>query len=342
MFHFLKFNKTQRLFAIGLLAGLAFFLAVSAWPLIRSRVTGHRSQAPILGITFSIKYARELGLDWKEAFIATLDDLKVRHYRIPVYWDEVERAKGKLDWSEYDWMLEEAGKRGAEVILAVGRKVPRWPECHAPGWAKGKGPSSKGQEDDALMKFLAAEIEHFKSFPAITTWQVENEPLFEFGKCPEPDRALLKREVELVRKLDTRPVMITDSGELSTWIRAATVGDVLGISMYRMVWNKYLGGLYWPVSPTYYAERINLIKGSIVEEVMISELQAEPWFQKPVADTPLEEQFEQMNPGQMNSNVEFAERTGVGAVLLWGAEWWYWVRVHERPEMWEAAKKLFS
>lgn len=297
-----------------------------------------RSAPPEFGVTFSTKYARELGLDWKEAYIATLDDLGMRKLRIPVYWDEAESEEGRYAWEDIDWMLDEASKRGAEVILAVGRKTPRWPECHVPGWA---AKLDEKTQQERVMRFLEAEIRHFQSYPVIRFWQVENEPLFHFGKCPPPDRDFLKREILLVRGLDTRPVMVTDSGELSTWIRTASLGDVLGISMYRLVWNKYLGEVYWPVSPLYYTDRMNLLS-PVVKEVIISELQAEPWFRKPVAETPLDEQFEQMNPERLRGNVDFAVSTGAAEIYLWGVEWWYWLKLQGDDGLWKAARGLLS
>jgi hypothetical protein len=297
-----------------------------------------RTAPPEFGVTFSVKYARELGIDWKAAYVATLDDLGIRKLRIPVYWDEAEPEQGSYAWEETDWMLEEAAKRGAEVILAVGRKTPRWPECHVPGWAAGM---DEAEQQARLMVFLEAEIRHFQAFPAVRLWQVENEPLFHFGKCPPPDRELLKQEIMLVRGIDARPIMVTDSGELSTWIRTASLGDVLGISMYRLVWNKYLGEIYWPVSPLYYTDRMNLIS-PVAKKVIISELQAEPWFQKAVAETPLPEQFEQMNPERLRGNVDFAVSTGASEIYLWGVEWWYWLTLQGEDDIWTAARGLLS
>jgi hypothetical protein len=327
----MKRRRLLILAAIGLaaLAGLVMWYRASL---------PRRAAPPSFGVTFSTKYAKELGLDWKAAYAATLDDLGVRKLRIPVYWDEAEPEADRLEWTEVDWMLEEAAKRGAEVILAVGRKTPRWPECHVPGWAAGLDPVS---QQGRVLKFLEAEIRHFQAYPAVRVWQVENEPLFHFGKCPPPDREFLKREILLVRGLDARPVMVTDSGELSTWIRTASLGDVLGISMYRLVWNKYLGEIYWPVSPLYYTDRINLLN-PVVKKVIISELQAEPWFRKPVAETPLTEQFEQMNPERLRDNVDFAVSTGASEIYLWGVEWWYWLKSQGEPELWQAARGLLS
>jgi hypothetical protein len=297
----------------------------------------NRSRRPAYGVTFSTQYAKWLGLDWQKAFIATLDDLRVRKFRIPVYWDDVESQKGHEDWSETDWMLKEAAARKAGVILAIGRKTPRWPECHVPGWAQSLGEDDQRKE---VLRFLKDEVDHFKGDIAVKVWQVENEPLFQFGKCPQPDRAFLKTEIALVRSIDPRPVMVTDSGELSTWIRTGSLGDILGISMYRLIWNKYLGELYWPVSPFYYTDRMNLLS-PVVKKVIISELQAEPWFTKEPSKTPIAEQLAQMNAARLNDNAEFAATTGASEIYLWGVEWWYWLKTQGHEELWQAARALY-
>lgn len=289
------------------------------------------------GVTFSVKYAEELGLDWHETYRKTLDELGVKLLRIPVYWDRVETSPGVYDWSEVDWMLEEALLRDVDVTLVVGRKTPRWPECHEPSWVDRL---SLPQQETRLMILLEEEVRHFSDARAIKRWQVENEPLFFFGECPTPDRELLKREVELVRSLDDRPIMITDSGELSTWLRTSTLADTLGISMYRLVWNKHLGFLFWPLTPRFYSERIGFV-GSLVDEVVISELQAEPWFSKSLDETTLEEQYETMNVNRLRGNVDFAQRTGATEVYLWGVEWWYWVAERGDTQFLEEARKIF-
>ncbi|WKZ29490.1 MAG: hypothetical protein QY323_02045 [Patescibacteria group bacterium] len=302
------------------------------------RVSSVRSENVAFGVTFSSLHAQELGLDWKETYLATLDDLGVRRLRIPVYWNAVEREQGVRDWSDVEWMLEEAAKRDAHVILAVGRKTPRWPECHVPAWAAELSPEA---QNERLLEFLEAEIMRFKEASAVKRWQVENEPLFRFGLCPPPDPEILKREVALVRSLDGRPVMMTDSGELSSWLRVGPLGDVLGISMYRLVWNEDLGSLYWPVAPAFYADRIRALD-PFVGDVIVSELQAEPWFHRPVAEVPIDEQLEQMHPEKLIANAEFAAASGASEVYLWGVEWWYWLSRQARPELWETAKRLFE
>ena len=96
------------LIAIGLVAAAGLFF----W----HKSAAARAAAPAYGVTFSTLYAQELGLDWKAAYLATLDDLGIRHFRIPVYWRAEEKTQGVYDWSDVDWMLEEAAKRELKEI----------------------------------------------------------------------------------------------------------------------------------------------------------------------------------------------------------------------------------
>ena len=83
------------------------------------------------------RQAQDLGLDWRAVYIALLDDMGVKHLRLAVPWNEVERERGAYDFSGINWMLDEAEKRDATVTLNLGRKLFRWPEGHDPGWTFG-------------------------------------------------------------------------------------------------------------------------------------------------------------------------------------------------------------
>jgi len=298
---------------------------------------GNRTNRITVGATFSKPYAELLGLDWKAAYRATLDDLGERHLRIPAYWDDIEPEPGVFNFENVDWQVEEARKRNAAVILAVGRKLPRWPECRMPAWATGMNETLLRAR---ILTMVEKTVRHLANYPNIVMWQVENEPFFPFGDCPEPDRALLKQEIQVVHAIDNRPVMVTESGELSTWVNAASVADVLGISTYRVVWDKRLGYLYWPITPTTYSRRASAI-GSFVDHIIISELQAEPWAPSGMTSMSVDDQLKLMNPQRLRDNVTFAERTGFPAAYLWGVEWWYWLKVMKgRPEMWEAGRQI--
>ena len=182
-------------------------------------------------MTFSRSHAESLGLDWKMAYSAIITDLQVRRLRIPVYWNDIERTPDAYTFENIDWQIDQAEKYNAKIILAIGRKLPRWPECHVPDWAQ---KLSETQQRDEILAMLTKVVQRYASRSSVIMWQVENEPLFAFGKCPPPDLEFLRKEIALVKLIDTRPVMITESGELSTWVSAASVADVLGISTYRV------------------------------------------------------------------------------------------------------------
>ncbi len=323
-----------------LLAVLGIVLTVGVGLLFFKWVTdslGLGEREVLLGATFSKPYAEELGLDWREAYLATLDDLGVRALRLPVYWTDIEPEKGEFDFSVIDWQLEEASKRGVKVILAVGMKLPRWPECHIPEWAVGL---STDELHLRVLNMLSVVTDRYSKLGSFAAWQVENEPFFAFGRCPAPDRMFLQREVALVRTKDSRPIIITESGELSTWVGAASLADILGISTYRSVWSRYIGYFFWPVTPGWYARRINAVS-RLVDGVFVSELQAEPWGPGPIAEMGIENQLKHMNPQRLRDNVVFVRRMGVPEAYLWGVEWWYWLKQQGHPEMWEEGQKLF-
>ncbi len=293
----------------------------------------------IYGATFSPPYARSLGIDWHAAYTAMLDDLKMREVRIPVYWEEVEPQEGVYDYADVDWEVSEAAKRGAAVTLAVGLKVPRWPECHIPDWAA-SWPTDRLHA--GMVGLIDRTIRRYKDERAVVRWQIENEPFLPFGICPKPDAAFLKSEVAAAHALDRRPVLIQDAGEFSTWQPTARLADELGVSLYRIVWAKYLGYVRWPGLGLFYQLRM-LLARRYVGEVILTELQAEPWTTQDIVKMPLAEQLAQMNPAELAKNIQFAREIGFGHVWLWGVEWWYWLKVAEgHPEVWEYMRQVVA
>jgi hypothetical protein len=330
--------KLKHWVPVAIVAGIILF--VFTFNVVRDNIG---MTTPIeWGVTFSETYAKELGLDWKQVFVATLDELGVKNYRIAVPWNIVEPTSGSYDFSDFDWMLDQAETRNAKVFLAIGRRTPRWPECHTPDWAK---TTSLTDQNKKLMDLLQAEVTHFKNRSSVVAWQVENEPLLDiFGVCPPGNVKLLSDEVRLVKSLDkTRPIIVTDSGELSFWVRTGWNADILGISMYRQTWNKWFGYFFYPITPAFYREKAAAVF-PIVKKVIVTELQAEPWpaNQTPIPQTPIPEQYKSMNARRFRDNIEFARRVGFSEVYLWGVEWWYWIREHGDPSFWNAAKVLFA
>lgn len=293
------------------------------------------------GVTFSVPYAEELGLNWREVLIAALDDLKIRTFRIPAYWSRTEPQKNQFTWLELDYQMDEIGARGGKVVLGVGAKLPRWPECWIPDWASQHG---KDAEREARLNYIRAVVERYRNHYALSSWQVENEALFQFGICPEPDRNLLKEEIALVRSLDiSHPIATTDSGELSLWVSAGSLVDRLGISTYRVV--RTFWGATWDYTfiPTYwYARRAALIR-PWVKDVYVSEFQMEPWVDSSIQQTPIAEQTAFFSPERMERHFAFAERMGFKDVSFWGIEWWWWMKVKQGDDrFWEIARAFFT
>ncbi len=295
------------------------------------------------GMSFNTPYARELGLDWRETYDAILDELQVRHLRLAAHWPMVEPEPGVYNFAELDYQIDRAEAVGAEVILAVGRRLPRWPECHVPDWADNL---SREDRQAAQLRMMQRVIERYQDSPAITVWQVENEPfleVFAYEHCGDLDVNFLDRELALVRRLDsTRPILVTDSGNLGTWHGAYSRGDIFGTSVYVHFWNPELGQFRTVLPPAIYRIKDNLMALRYGEKPsVLIELSAEPWLIKPIIDVPLETQFSRMNLEKFEDILTYAKATRFEQQYLWGAEWWYWLHLQGRSEMWERGKRLF-
>lgn len=296
----------------------------------------------VYGVTFSPIATKDLGLDSDKVYQSLFDDLKIKDLRLPVYWNEVEKTPGHFDFSSYDQMLDLAQQKGTKVTLVLGYKVPRWPECFAPKWNE-KLSNEKLQEQ--ILELLKIEVNHFKGRPEITAWQVENEPLLTFGICKMLGDDFLKQEVDLVRTLDSRPIILTDSGERGFWISPTKFSDIFGTTLYRTVWDQVFGMLHYPYPPFYYPLRAFLtthIFAPNSQGILISELQAEPWPpNKPLNKTPIAEQIKLFSMDDFQETVGYAAQTNIKKQYFWGVEWWYFMKTQGHPEYWDFAKTKF-
>lgn len=331
-------NKKHRV--RGLREAVAFaaiFLISSIAAVMIVVVVMSRPGAQELGATFSTKYAENLGMDPVEVFTAMVTDLGVRRVRFSVYWTDIEKEQGIMDFSQLDSYMKIAEANHTEVTLAIGMKVPRWPECYIPTYVNS---ASEGVLTPALYRYMQALVDHAKQYPALEQWQVENEPLFPYGNCPEPSLTRVKNEVSLVRGLDpTHPIMLTVSGEQEPWLDLASIADTIGVSMYRFAYNDVLGPVTFPHRPSYY--RIHaMIAGFFVNEVLISELQMEPWFTgSPQLPESIAVPF---TTREFTDHIDFARQTGIRKVLLWGVEWWYYQKLQGDETLWNAGRRVFS
>lgn len=188
----MKFSILKKILQLALIFGL-FLIGTIVVLFIYFNLPGPEPREDVkFGVTFSQKFATDMGLDWQETYLAMLDDLGVKKLRLPVYWDLVERSKDNYDFNDLDWQLAQAEQRNVEVILAMGQRVPRWPECHIPDWIE-----SDDQRKGELLEFIDIVVKRYQDNNAVKIWQVENEPFLPFfGVCPEFDEKLLEEEIK--------------------------------------------------------------------------------------------------------------------------------------------------
>jgi hypothetical protein len=297
------------------------------------------------GATFSKKHAEWLvGERWKDNYTQALDSLGIRKLRIPAYWDEVQKNDGDhYDYADLDWMMDEAERRQAKVVMAVGYRLPRWPECHLPTWAK---PLAVEDVQTKTLAYIRKTIERYKDRPGIVAWQVENEPFLRlFGECPEFDPKFLDREIALVKEIDRRPIVVTDSGELSLWVPAAKRADTFGTSMYLNTYSQSLKSyIHYPIGPGFFFFKRNLA-GLFAKPAnwVVIEMQAEPWGPVSYTEMSEKEKARTMDIKKLRQMLEFGRLAGFREFYLWGVEWWYWEKeVKGNPVYWEEAKNIFK
>ncbi|MDD5696745.1 MAG: beta-galactosidase [Candidatus Pacebacteria bacterium] len=318
-----------------LLIFLFIFLALLAYFFVGS---GQPAQKMNWGVNFSLKQTDFLGLDDRETYLALLDELKVERIKISVHWDLLEKERNEFDFSELDWQMAEAEKRNVDVILAIGMRTPRWPECHMPNWVRNL---DKIDQQQNILKMVSRIVTRYKDSPSLAGWQVENEAFLDFGACPWSDAGFLKQEVGFIKKIDDKhSIILTESGELSLWMRSAAIGDVVGVTTYRTVWQEQFNFYFsYHLPAVFYHRRAEIVRHIFKKEVIGVELQAEPWCRQSIINASLDEQMITFDLGQFYQNVDFAKKTGIDTFYFWGAEWWYWMKTKQNhPEFWEVAK----
>ncbi|MEY3783797.1 MAG: hypothetical protein RLZZ230_119 [Candidatus Parcubacteria bacterium] len=319
--------------------GLIVLALFTLWVLAQKPVPEHITY----GMSFNTPYARELGLDWRATYDAIIDDLEVRNLRLAAHWPMIEPVSGVYNFEELDYQVKRAEEVNATVVLAVGRRLPRWPECHIPEWARA---FNVADQQAAQLRYMEQVINRYKNSSAVVMWQIENEPFlsaFAFENCGALDVNFLEKEIAQTRSLDaTRQILVTDSGNLGTWNGAYSHGDVFGTSVYVHFWNPELGQFRTVLPPLAYRVKDNFmatIHGR--KPSVLIELSAEPWLLEPVTDVPLDIQFTRMNVEKFNDILKYAAETRFSTQYLWGAEWWYWLQLQGYPEMWNRGKELF-
>jgi hypothetical protein len=332
-------HKFVAILIVAVLLSIAIMYSIGYW-----YIWGERNQPFVLGASFVPSYAQSLGLDPHQTLTAMLSDLQVRHLRLVSHWDQIEPQQGTYNFSELDWEFAQAEAYHAKVTLAVGLRQPRWPECHMPRWAQGE---PTGIWEGQLNAFMTAVISRYKDSPALDSYQLENEYFLRvFGLCMDYSHQRLYDEAALVRRLDPyHTLIISRSDNAIGWPVRGPTPDEFGISIYKRVWTPILGRyIQYPFPAWYYAFLAGIEKICSGKDMIIHELQAEPWPPRgwPLSVTPLAEQNKSLDATRLHQTVEFGKATGMKTIDLWGAEYWYYrkVTLHD-PSVWNAAKQEY-
>lgn len=300
---------------------------------------------PNYGVSFSEQYAKELGVDWQANYIALLDDMKLRNFRLMTYWDDGEPQKGVYNFTDLDWQVNQAAQRGAKVSLSIGLRQPRWPECHEPAWAK-ELPAESPEWTADLSDYIKTTVNRYKNNPALSSYQLENESLNTwFGDCrtKAANRQRLIDEFNLVKQLDpNHPVLMSLSDEHGLPVGQPTP-DAYGFSVYRIVWNDKTPIHFYVTYPApdwWHRLRSGIIKITKHRNVFIHELQMEPWGPKPTKEMSIKDQDRSMGTQQIKKNMVFGRKVGAKDIYIWGGEWWYWRKTTlNDPRPWNAVKQ---
>lgn len=322
---------------------LIILLTASSYGIAQWYIHKHSKQPLVLGASFIPDYAAGFGLDPHDTLNAMLSDLKLKQVRLVSYWGDIEKTPGDYDFSGLDWQFALANKYGAKVSLSIGLRQPRWPECHEPVWAKVE---PKSQWQPQLYKFMETVIDRYKNNPALQDYELENEFFMAvFGTCTDFDRNRLIEEFTLVKAMDpSHPVIVSRSDNWMGIPVGKPTPDEFAISVYKRVWDATITHRYfeYPLPAWFYSSLAGSEEILSGKDMIIHELQAEPWTPQglEITQTSVKEQYKSMNPARLKSRISYGEATGMRTIDLWGAEWWYYMKVKQHnPDVWNVVKQ---
>jgi len=145
--------------------------------------------------------------------------------------------------------------------------------------------------------------------------------------------------------LDSRPIVITDSGELSFWVESARRADIFGTSMYLNTYSaRTKSYIHYPITPGFFHFKKNIVSlFAHPKDWIVIEMQGEPWGPAGVTELSAADQAKTMNLEKFQNILEFGRQAGFKDFYLWGAEWWAWEKdVKGNSSYWDYAKTLFK
>jgi hypothetical protein len=341
-----KKNLRHKIFAsliIFLVLLICAMYGISKWYNI-----SQESKPLQLGVSFDPDYAQSLGLNPEQNMKALLN-IGVRQFRINSYWNDVEPEPNQYNFTNLDWEFKLAQQYHAKIILVVGLRQPRWPECHPPSWINTDQPEANWQPQ--LEAMMTKVINRYKDSSSLQSYQLENEYFLKgFGTCSNYtfSRERLVSEDNLIKKLDpSHPIIIPRSNNTIGWPTGQPQSTTYSISIYRRVWDARWTHRYfeYPWPGWYYGFVAGIEKLVFHKSMVVDELQAEPWPPegKSITQISLAEQSKSMNASRLKGMFQYGKSTGMKQLELWGGEYWYYrmEKLHD-PSLWNVAKQEFE
>lgn len=329
---------TSVLIVMLLLIGIMY--GIAQW-YIRSE----QSKPLSLGVSFIPDYASSLGVD-PHANLDALLGIGVKQFRLVSYWSDLEPSPGHYDFSQLDWQFKSIEAAHGKIVLTLGLRQPRWPECHMPSWAASE-PYDVWQSQ--LESFIRATVQRYRHSPSLESYQLENEYFLQgFGDCTDFSRNRLISEYNLVKSLDpTRQIIVGRSNNALGVPLGQPQPDVFSISIYKRVWDASVTHRYleYPFPAWYYGFVAGIQKIVTGKDMIVGELQAEAWPPdgQTIPESSLTEQNKSLNAMRLKARFNYGEATGMRDIILWGSEYWYYrmVVLHD-PSLWNVARQEFA
>lgn len=291
------------------------------------------------GVSFSVKQCRNLNVVPLKCLKWLINDAGFSRFRLMSYWDELETSPGKFNFKDLDEQIKLISKNGGTISLCLGVRQPRWPENHWPDWAWAL---SKQDRALALLHFLEVVVRRYCTYPCVASYQLENEALLKsFGERADVDRARLRAEYKLVKRLDPfRPIIMTTSTSWGVPVRRPRP-DIVGFSFYQV----FFSAKKQAYSTSFHTPLLHRIRAGIIALLLrkpsfIHELQLEPWGPQNIWEMGRQEQMKSMSPKQIERNLALARKTKLQTIDLWGGEWWYWCNKNGHPNIAEHVTAL--
>jgi hypothetical protein len=325
-----------------LVTALGSMYAIARWYMASS------SNKPLnLGVSFIPEYAQQLGLNPQQTLDAIIKDLNVKNIRLVSYWNDIEPSPGTYDFSQLDWQFAKAQTAGVKVSLAIGLRQPRWPECHPANWVN---VTSNNEADwyPELRSFITQVVNRYKNNPALDSYQLENEYFLKaFGQCTDFSRQRLINEYNLVKSLDPAHTLIVSRSNNALGLPIGQpTPDEFGVSVYKRVWDATITHRYfeYPFPAWFYGFLAGGGKILTGKDIIIHELQAEPWPpHTSITSSTTAELNKSLDAKRLKDRFNYGEATGIRTIDLWGAEYWYYMKVKRNDSsLWTVAQQEFA